>query len=69
MGLIKCPDCETEVSDSAVNCLKCGRPMKTTLTNFSVWRLLARIALYSIALVVIGFLLLLGLYVLEFYRF
>lgn len=26
MPLIKCPDCQTEVSDQAVSCIKCGRP-------------------------------------------
>lgn len=27
MALIKCPDCGTEVSDSAQVCTKCGRPI------------------------------------------
>lgn len=26
MALVKCPDCETKISDKAVNCPKCGRP-------------------------------------------
>jgi hypothetical protein len=26
MPLIKCPDCKTEVSDSAPACVKCGKP-------------------------------------------
>lgn len=25
--LIRCPDCQTEVSDQALQCVKCGRPM------------------------------------------
>ncbi len=28
MALIKCPDCETDVSDQAVACPKCARPIK-----------------------------------------
>ena len=28
MALINCPDCKTQISDSAVNCIHCGRPMK-----------------------------------------
>jgi hypothetical protein len=27
MALVTCPDCGTQVSDSAPNCLKCGRPL------------------------------------------
>lgn len=27
MGLVKCPDCGTEISDVAETCVKCGRPM------------------------------------------
>ena len=27
MALIECPDCRTEVSNQAVSCLKCGRPI------------------------------------------
>lgn len=26
MALIKCPDCGTEISDKAEDCVKCGRP-------------------------------------------
>ena len=26
MGLITCPDCETEISELAVSCPRCGRP-------------------------------------------
>jgi hypothetical protein len=28
MGLIQCPDCSNQVSDSASSCPKCGRPKK-----------------------------------------
>ena len=28
MALIKCPDCETEISDKAPACTKCGRPVE-----------------------------------------
>lgn len=28
MALIKCPDCEKEVSDKAENCIHCGCPLK-----------------------------------------
>ena len=28
MALIICPDCSTEVSDQAISCPKCGRPLK-----------------------------------------
>ena len=27
MALVACPDCGTEVSDAAVACVKCGRPI------------------------------------------
>jgi len=27
MPLITCPDCQTEISDTASSCIKCGRPM------------------------------------------
>jgi TonB family protein len=30
MALIRCPDCDTEVSDAASSCLKCGRPLHST---------------------------------------
>lgn len=29
MPLIQCPDCGTDISDSAPSCVKCGRPMET----------------------------------------
>jgi hypothetical protein len=28
MPLIPCPDCQTEISDTAPSCIKCGRPME-----------------------------------------
>ena len=28
MPLITCPDCQTEISDTASSCIKCGRPME-----------------------------------------
>lgn len=28
MGLIKCPDCGNETSDSAATCPRCGKPIK-----------------------------------------
>ena len=28
MPLITCPDCQTEISDAAPSCIKCGRPME-----------------------------------------
>ena len=28
MALVVCPDCQTQVSDQAPACIKCGRPMK-----------------------------------------
>jgi hypothetical protein len=30
MAMIKCPDCATDLSDLAVACPKCGRPMKAS---------------------------------------
>lgn len=33
MALIKCPDCETEVSDSAPVCVKCGRPFSQSKSD------------------------------------
>ena len=32
MGLITCPDCNSEISDAAVACPKCGRPTNPGLT-------------------------------------
>lgn len=29
MALIKCPECERDVSDKANNCIHCGAPLKT----------------------------------------
>ena len=29
MALINCPECSTEISDSAVTCVKCGIPITT----------------------------------------
>ncbi len=29
MPLIRCPDCQTEISDAAPSCIKCGRPMES----------------------------------------
>ena len=29
MALIKCPDCEKEISDQAVSCIHCGRPIQS----------------------------------------
>ncbi len=30
MALVKCPECEADVSSEAAACPKCGRPMKAT---------------------------------------
>ena len=30
MALVKCPECNTEVSDKAMNCPKCGYPINKT---------------------------------------
>ena len=35
MGLIKCVDCGTEVSDAAPACVKCGRPVASRNTETS----------------------------------
>lgn len=34
MGLIKCPDCETSVSDSAYTCPKCNANIKFYLSEY-----------------------------------
>ena len=31
MALVKCPDCGSEISDAAPNCLKCGRPLQVPI--------------------------------------
>jgi hypothetical protein len=31
MSLVKCPDCEKEISSSASSCPNCGRPMSTAI--------------------------------------
>ncbi len=28
MPLITCPDCQAKISDAALSCIKCGRPME-----------------------------------------
>lgn len=33
MALIKCPDCESDISDQAINCLHCGRPIKNSILS------------------------------------
>jgi hypothetical protein len=33
MPLTACPDCQTQVSDAAPSCPKCGRPMGTALVR------------------------------------
>lgn len=33
MALIKCPECGTEVSDRALQCIKCGCPLNNVLSN------------------------------------
>jgi hypothetical protein len=46
MALVKCPACNTEVSDQAVSCPKCGHPFRNTtveLTN-KRWKLLKLLA-------------------------
>ena len=35
MPLIKCPDCGNTVSDKTITCLKCGRPIASTLSPVS----------------------------------
>jgi len=31
MALVKCPDCEKEISPSASSCPNCGRPMQSAI--------------------------------------
>lgn len=42
MALIKCPECEAEISDKAVVCPRCGNPMKPmadlTILTRTLWR-------------------------------
>ena len=33
MGLIMCPDCGKEISESAATCINCGRPMQAIPSN------------------------------------
>jgi len=33
MALITCPDCQKEVSDQAVACIHCGRPVVSVATS------------------------------------
>ena len=39
MGLIQCPDCSNQVSDSALSCPKCGRPRKVPFLWSPLWNL------------------------------
>ena len=34
MALIKCPECTTEVSDTALNCPKCGKQLRKPKRSF-----------------------------------
>lgn len=36
MPLVQCPDCDKTVSDSAISCPNCGRPIKAKDDSFSV---------------------------------
>lgn len=33
MAMIKCPECGAEISDRAINCIKCGCPINNVLSN------------------------------------
>ncbi|MDO8610102.1 MAG: zinc-ribbon domain-containing protein [bacterium] len=35
MALIKCPDCQKMISDSAETCIHCGRPSTSGKTDFN----------------------------------
>jgi uncharacterized membrane protein YhaH (DUF805 family) len=37
MPLITCPDCQTEISDAAPSCIKCGRPMESEAIGSEVF--------------------------------
>lgn len=56
MPLINCPDCGVEVSDSAISCLNCARPIASQSKNVmkaagSAVRVVGKILFYSIAAV------------------
>lgn len=41
MALITCPDCQKEISESAVSCPFCGRPLRPTVarhTGYATWQ-------------------------------
>lgn len=35
MGLIICPDCQKQISDTASACVNCGRPMRELQTSYT----------------------------------
>ena len=36
MSLITCPDCQSQISDAALTCIKCGRPMQIKAAQSNV---------------------------------
>jgi hypothetical protein len=52
MPLIPCPDCQTEISDAAPSCIKCGRPLREKPNNFLKSNIKALIMIFvSIAII------------------
>lgn len=37
MALISCPDCSNSVSDQAISCVKCGRPIRQDTQRLNRW--------------------------------
>lgn len=64
MATIKCPDCGKDISELAVSCIGCGRPMGGNTSkpaspvgsDLSVYSIIALIASVLWGLVVVGFL-------------
>lgn len=57
MALIKCPDCGTEVSDRAVACPKCARPVsppKKKKSSFASGCLIVLILMFVVPAIIVG---------------
>lgn len=54
MALVVCPDCQTEVSDRAATCVKCGRPLRYRSGLLRSWRVQIGVIVFLLCVGVIG---------------
>lgn len=51
MSIIKCPECQKEISDTSISCPNCGCPIVTATTDIKKKGLSERTKMYGIALI------------------